>query len=50
MEDDLDTPAAIDALREMAQTILVAPEEEGVRDAQKTLRECAGILGLTLGA
>jgi L-cysteine:1D-myo-inositol 2-amino-2-deoxy-alpha-D-glucopyranoside ligase len=50
MEEDLDMPAAIDALREMAQVILVAPEEEGVRDAQRTLRECAGILGLNLGA
>ncbi len=50
LEDDLDTPTAIEALREMAQVILVAPEEESVRDAQRTLRECAGILGLTLGA
>lgn len=50
LEDDLDTPAAIEALREIAQLILLAPEEEGVRDAQKALRECASILGLTLGA
>jgi len=50
MENDLDTPTAIEALREMAGVILMAPEEESVRDAQRTLRECAGILGLTLGS
>ncbi|MEZ4496492.1 MAG: DALR domain-containing protein [Thermomicrobiales bacterium] len=50
MEDDLDLPGAIEALREIAQLILEAPEEDGVRDAQKTLRELSDVLGLTLGA
>lgn len=50
LEDDLDTPAAIDALKEMGTAILEAPEEEDVRVAQRTLRECADILGLTLSA
>lgn len=50
LEEDLDTPAAIEALREMAQAILQAPEEEDVRFAQRTLRECGEILGLTFGA
>jgi L-cysteine:1D-myo-inositol 2-amino-2-deoxy-alpha-D-glucopyranoside ligase len=50
LEEDLDTPSAIEALREMARAILEAPEEEDVRFAQRTLRECGEILGLTLGA
>jgi L-cysteine:1D-myo-inositol 2-amino-2-deoxy-alpha-D-glucopyranoside ligase len=50
LEDDLNLPAAIDTLREISRLILEAPEEEGVRDAQKTLRELSDILGLTLGA
>ena len=48
MQDDLDTPSAIDALRDIAQAILEAPEEDDVRDAQETLRELSTILGLTL--
>ena len=48
MDDDLDTPAALQALREVAASILEAPEEEDVRDAQDTLREMADILGLSL--
>ncbi|MBA2521059.1 MAG: cysteine--tRNA ligase [Chloroflexia bacterium] len=48
LDDDLDTPAAIAALREVGQAILEAPEEDDVRDAQDRLREMADILGLTL--
>lgn len=47
LDDDLDTPSAIEALREIGVAILEAPEEDDVRDAQQTLRELGGILGLT---
>ena len=50
LDDDLGTPEAIAALKEMGTAILEAPEEEDVRVAQRTLRECADILGLTLSA
>jgi L-cysteine:1D-myo-inositol 2-amino-2-deoxy-alpha-D-glucopyranoside ligase len=50
LQDDLDTPAAIDDLREMAQLILEAPEEDDIREAQVTLRRTADLLGLTLDA
>jgi len=50
LSDDLDAPTAIEALREMAQAILEAPEEDDVRRAQRILRDCADILGLTLSA
>jgi L-cysteine:1D-myo-inositol 2-amino-2-deoxy-alpha-D-glucopyranoside ligase len=50
LDDDLGTPEAIAALKEMGSAILEAPEEEDVRVAQRTLRECADILGLTLSA
>jgi len=50
LDDDLNTPAAIAALQEVAQAILEAPEEEDVRDAQDTLRELADVLGLTLAS
>jgi len=49
MNDDLDTGSAIEALREIGQAILEAPEDDDVREAQETLRELSGILGLTLG-
>ena len=49
MNDDLDTVSAIEALREIGQAILEAPEDDDVREAQETLRELSGILGLTLG-
>ena len=49
MNDDLDTASAIEALREIGQAILEAPEDDDVREAQETLRELSGILGLTLG-
>ncbi len=48
LDDDLNTPAAIEALREIGQAILQAPEEDDVRDAQSTLRDLADILGLSL--
>jgi L-cysteine:1D-myo-inositol 2-amino-2-deoxy-alpha-D-glucopyranoside ligase len=48
MEEDLDTPAAIAALREIGTAILEAPEEDDIREAQATLRELSDILGLTL--
>jgi L-cysteine:1D-myo-inositol 2-amino-2-deoxy-alpha-D-glucopyranoside ligase len=48
MDDDLNTPAAIEALREIATAILESPEEEDARRAQQTLIELSDILGLTL--
>ena len=48
LEDDLNTPAAIEALRAIGQAILEAPEEDDGREAQATLRELADVLGLTL--
>jgi cysteinyl-tRNA synthetase len=48
LDDDLDTPAAIEALRETAQAILEAPDEDDIRSAQTALREMASVLGLTL--
>jgi L-cysteine:1D-myo-inositol 2-amino-2-deoxy-alpha-D-glucopyranoside ligase len=48
MNDDLDTPSAIEALREISQAILEAPEDDDVRDAQETLRELSSVLGLSL--
>jgi cysteinyl-tRNA synthetase len=49
MDDDLNTPVALEALAEVGQAILVAPDDDDVRDALATLREMADILGLTLG-
>jgi L-cysteine:1D-myo-inositol 2-amino-2-deoxy-alpha-D-glucopyranoside ligase len=48
LEDDLDTTSAIDALREIANAILEAPEEDDVREAQATLRDLSDIIGLSL--
>lgn len=48
MDDDLNTPIAIQALAGIASAILEAPEEDDVRDAQDTLRMLADILGLSL--
>ncbi len=50
LDDDLNTPLAIEALREIGRAILEAPEEDDVRDAQATLRELADAFGLTLSA
>ena len=48
MDDDLNTPAAIEALQAIASAILESPEDDDTREAQRTLRELADILGLTL--
>ena len=48
MNDDLDTPSAIEALREIGKAILEAPEDDDVREAQETLRELSAVLGLSL--
>jgi len=48
LDDDLNTPIAIEVLQEIATGILEAPEEDDVRDAQRSLRELSEILGLTL--
>lgn len=50
LDDDLNTPVAIQALQEIATAILESPEEDDVRDAQRTLRELSEVLGLTLTA
>jgi L-cysteine:1D-myo-inositol 2-amino-2-deoxy-alpha-D-glucopyranoside ligase len=50
LDDDLNTPIAIETLQEIATAILESPEEEDVRDAQHTLRALSDILGLTLTA
>jgi cysteinyl-tRNA synthetase len=49
MDDDLNTPAGLAALFELAREINRARDEgRGVAEAQETLRELAGVLGLTL--
>jgi L-cysteine:1D-myo-inositol 2-amino-2-deoxy-alpha-D-glucopyranoside ligase len=48
MDDDLNTPVAIEALQAIALAILESPEDDDTRLAQRTLRELSGILGLTL--
>jgi L-cysteine:1D-myo-inositol 2-amino-2-deoxy-alpha-D-glucopyranoside ligase len=50
LDDDLNTPIAIEALQEIGTGILEAPEEDDVRDAQRTLRELSEVLGLSLTA
>jgi cysteinyl-tRNA synthetase len=50
LDNDLDTPAAIEALREIARAILEAPEDDDIRNAQAMLRHLSSILGLTLAA
>jgi L-cysteine:1D-myo-inositol 2-amino-2-deoxy-alpha-D-glucopyranoside ligase len=50
LDDDLDSPSAIEALQEIATGILESPEEDDIRDAQRTLRELSEVLGLTLSA
>jgi L-cysteine:1D-myo-inositol 2-amino-2-deoxy-alpha-D-glucopyranoside ligase len=47
MENDLDTPAAIEQLRGLTSEIL-AVEDTDISRAQRDLRQLAGILGLTL--
>lgn len=48
LDDDLDTPTAIQALREIGRAILEAHEDDDLTEAQETLRELAGVLGLEL--
>ena len=48
MDDDLNTPEAIEALRAIASAILESPEDDDTRAAQRSLRELGGVLGLTL--
>lgn len=48
MDDDLNTPEAIEALREIATAILESPEDDDTRAAQRSLRELGDVLGLTL--
>ena len=48
MDDDLNTPEAIEALREISGAILESPEDDDTRGAQRSLRELGGVLGLTL--
>jgi L-cysteine:1D-myo-inositol 2-amino-2-deoxy-alpha-D-glucopyranoside ligase len=48
MDDDLNTPEAIEALREISGAILESPEDDDTRAAQRSLRELGGVLGLTL--
>ncbi|MDQ2651706.1 MAG: cysteine--tRNA ligase [Chloroflexota bacterium] len=48
MDDDLNTPEAITALREIASAILESPEDDDTRAAQAALRELGDVLGLTL--
>jgi L-cysteine:1D-myo-inositol 2-amino-2-deoxy-alpha-D-glucopyranoside ligase len=48
LNEDLNTPLAIQELRNIAQAILEASEEDDIREAQATLRHLSGILGLTL--
>ena len=48
LDDDLNTPLAIEELRAIAAAILEAPETDDIRPAQATLRTLSDLLGLTL--
>jgi L-cysteine:1D-myo-inositol 2-amino-2-deoxy-alpha-D-glucopyranoside ligase len=49
MDDDLDTPAALDIMIQLADDILLSAEEGGeVQLAQKSLREMGQVMGLRL--
>jgi cysteinyl-tRNA synthetase len=48
LDDDLDTPKAVEHLQAIAQAILEAPEEDDIRDAQQTLRRLSSLIGLDL--
>jgi hypothetical protein len=49
MNDDLDTPGAIGVLQELAETIRSARADgRDVSDAQESLRDLSGVLGLRL--
>jgi cysteinyl-tRNA synthetase len=50
MNDDLDTPGALEVLSELAPSIREASaQNRDVRPAQELLRELGQILGLTFG-
>ncbi len=48
LDDDLDTPRAVDTIQSIAQAILEAPEEDDIREAQRTLKTLSAIIGLDL--
>ena len=49
MDDDLDTPAALDIMVQLADDILLSVEEGGaVQTAQDALREMCQVMGLRL--
>lgn len=48
IENDLDTPGAIQQLGDLADEILAAPADTDSTEAQEALGELAGIIGLTL--
>ncbi len=50
MENDLQTPRAVQALAGLAQGILEAVREQDVQEAQEALRKYGRVFGLTLGA
>jgi cysteinyl-tRNA synthetase len=51
MDDDLQTPKALNALANLAEQInLAAAQEQNVRRAQATLRALSSIFGVRLGA
>ncbi|UCG24084.1 MAG: cysteine--tRNA ligase [Chloroflexota bacterium] len=51
MDDDLDTPAALDIMIQLAEDIMLFVEEGGdVSGGQEALREMSGIMGLRLDA
>jgi len=47
LDNDLDTPEAIRALRELASDILSASDDEDIAEAQSTLTSLGEVLGLT---
>jgi L-cysteine:1D-myo-inositol 2-amino-2-deoxy-alpha-D-glucopyranoside ligase len=51
MENDLGTPGAVHALKELAKGILeAAKSQRDVKEAQDMLRKCSQVFGLTLGS
>jgi hypothetical protein len=49
MQQDLDTPAALAALVDLADAILAAAEAgQDITKAQQTFRTCSAVLGLRL--
>ncbi len=48
LDDDLDTPRAIEHMRAIAQAILEAPEDDDIRTAQRALRKLSEVIGLDL--